>query len=160
MKLHQHFDFGPALQDPFSFCQIQLALDTVYVHCTVIRILKKKHQMLSQDLHFFLLSFFFFFSFFLSVSFFLFSFSLFLYWLIFYYFSFFFLSFFSFSVSRKSKIIFVWQAACLSLLRSLVLLITVFCHFPYKPWLYSRLILYFVCRTSNKFENRKVLYSA
>ncbi len=29
MKLHQHFEFGPASQDPFSFCQIQLALDTV-----------------------------------------------------------------------------------------------------------------------------------
>ncbi len=27
MKLHQHFEFG---QDPFSFCQIQLALNTVY----------------------------------------------------------------------------------------------------------------------------------
>jgi hypothetical protein len=24
------FEFGPALQDPFSFCQIQLALDTVH----------------------------------------------------------------------------------------------------------------------------------
>jgi hypothetical protein len=31
MKLHQHFEFGPASQDPFSFCQIQLALDTVYI---------------------------------------------------------------------------------------------------------------------------------
>jgi hypothetical protein len=31
MKLHQHFEFGPAWQDPFSFCQIQLALDTVCV---------------------------------------------------------------------------------------------------------------------------------
>jgi hypothetical protein len=31
MKLHQHFEFGPASQDPFSFCQIQLALDTVRV---------------------------------------------------------------------------------------------------------------------------------
>ncbi len=30
MKLHQHFEFGPASQDPFSFCQIQLALETVY----------------------------------------------------------------------------------------------------------------------------------
>jgi hypothetical protein len=30
MKLHQHFEFGPASQDPFSFCQIQLALITVY----------------------------------------------------------------------------------------------------------------------------------
>jgi hypothetical protein len=30
MKLHQHFEFWPASQDPFSFCQIQLALDTVY----------------------------------------------------------------------------------------------------------------------------------
>jgi hypothetical protein len=29
MKLHQHFEFGPASQDPFTFCQIQLALDTV-----------------------------------------------------------------------------------------------------------------------------------
>jgi hypothetical protein len=29
MKLHQYFEFGPASQDPFSFCQIQLALDTV-----------------------------------------------------------------------------------------------------------------------------------
>jgi hypothetical protein len=29
MKLHQHFEFGLASQDPFSFCQIQLALDTV-----------------------------------------------------------------------------------------------------------------------------------
>ena len=29
MKLHQHFEFGPASQDTFSFCQIQLALDTV-----------------------------------------------------------------------------------------------------------------------------------
>jgi hypothetical protein len=29
MKLHQHFEFGPASLDPFSFCQIQLALDTV-----------------------------------------------------------------------------------------------------------------------------------
>jgi hypothetical protein len=29
IKLHQHFEFGPASQDPFSFCQIQLALDTV-----------------------------------------------------------------------------------------------------------------------------------
>ncbi len=29
MKLHQHFEFGPASQDPFSFSQIQLALDTV-----------------------------------------------------------------------------------------------------------------------------------
>jgi hypothetical protein len=29
MKLHQHFEFGPASQDPFSFCQIQLALNTV-----------------------------------------------------------------------------------------------------------------------------------
>jgi|LakMenE01Jun11ns_1017448.scaffolds.fasta_scaffold7693956_2 hypothetical protein len=29
MKLYQHFEFGPASQDPFSFCQIQLALDTV-----------------------------------------------------------------------------------------------------------------------------------
>jgi hypothetical protein len=31
MKLHQHFEFGPASQNPFSFCQIQLALDTVRV---------------------------------------------------------------------------------------------------------------------------------
>jgi hypothetical protein len=31
MKLHQHFEFGPASQDPFSFCQIQLALDTVWI---------------------------------------------------------------------------------------------------------------------------------
>ncbi len=30
MKLHQHFEFGPASQDPFSFCQIQLALNTVW----------------------------------------------------------------------------------------------------------------------------------
>ncbi len=30
MKFHQHFEFEPASQDPFSFCQIQLALDTVY----------------------------------------------------------------------------------------------------------------------------------
>ncbi len=30
LKLHQYFEFGPASQDPFSFCQIQLALDTVY----------------------------------------------------------------------------------------------------------------------------------
>ncbi len=30
MKLHQYFEFGPASQDPFSFCQIQLALDTVH----------------------------------------------------------------------------------------------------------------------------------
>ncbi len=29
MKLHQHFEFGPASQDPFSFGQIQLALNTV-----------------------------------------------------------------------------------------------------------------------------------
>ncbi len=29
MKLHQYFEFGPASQDPFPFCQIQLALDTV-----------------------------------------------------------------------------------------------------------------------------------
>ncbi len=29
MKLHQYFEFGPASQDPFSFCQIQLTLDTV-----------------------------------------------------------------------------------------------------------------------------------
>ncbi len=29
MKLHQHFEFGSASQDPFSFCQIQLTLDTV-----------------------------------------------------------------------------------------------------------------------------------
>ena len=32
MKLHQHFEFVPASQDPFSFCQIQLALDTVYMY--------------------------------------------------------------------------------------------------------------------------------
>ncbi len=31
MKLHQHFEFGPAWQDPFSFCRIQLALHTVYM---------------------------------------------------------------------------------------------------------------------------------
>jgi hypothetical protein len=31
MKLHQYFEFGPASQDPFSFCQIQLALDTVHM---------------------------------------------------------------------------------------------------------------------------------
>jgi hypothetical protein len=31
MKLHQYFEFGPSSQDPFSFCQIQLALDTVYI---------------------------------------------------------------------------------------------------------------------------------
>jgi hypothetical protein len=31
MKLHQHFEFGPSSQDPFSFCQIQLALDTVFL---------------------------------------------------------------------------------------------------------------------------------
>jgi hypothetical protein len=30
MELHQHFEFRPASQDPFSFCQIQFALDTVY----------------------------------------------------------------------------------------------------------------------------------
>ncbi len=30
MKLHQYFEFGPSSQDPFSFCQIQLALDTVW----------------------------------------------------------------------------------------------------------------------------------
>ncbi len=30
MKLHQYFEFEPSSQDPFSFCQIQLALDTVY----------------------------------------------------------------------------------------------------------------------------------
>jgi hypothetical protein len=29
IKLHQYFEIGPASQDPFSFCQIQLALDTV-----------------------------------------------------------------------------------------------------------------------------------
>jgi hypothetical protein len=29
MKLHQHFEFGPASLDPFSFSQIQIALDTV-----------------------------------------------------------------------------------------------------------------------------------
>jgi hypothetical protein len=29
MKLHQYFEFGPSSQDPFSFCQIQLALNTV-----------------------------------------------------------------------------------------------------------------------------------
>jgi hypothetical protein len=29
MKLHQYFEFGPASQDPFSFCQKQLALDTM-----------------------------------------------------------------------------------------------------------------------------------
>ena len=29
MELHQQFEFGPASQDPFSFCQIQFALDTV-----------------------------------------------------------------------------------------------------------------------------------
>jgi hypothetical protein len=29
MKLYQYFEFGPASQDPFSFCEIQLALDTV-----------------------------------------------------------------------------------------------------------------------------------
>ncbi len=34
MKLHHHFEFGPASQDPFSFCQIQLALDTVYDYVT------------------------------------------------------------------------------------------------------------------------------
>jgi hypothetical protein len=28
MKLHQYFEFGPASQDPFSFCQIQIAHDT------------------------------------------------------------------------------------------------------------------------------------
>jgi hypothetical protein len=36
MKLHQYFEFGPTSQDPFSFFQIQIALDTVYV--------KNKHQ--------------------------------------------------------------------------------------------------------------------
>jgi hypothetical protein len=30
MKLHQYFEFGPSSQDPFSFCQLQLALDTVW----------------------------------------------------------------------------------------------------------------------------------
>jgi hypothetical protein len=30
VNLHQHFEFGPASQDPFSFCQIQLTLNTVY----------------------------------------------------------------------------------------------------------------------------------
>jgi hypothetical protein len=30
MKLHQYFEFGPPSQDPFSFCQILLALDTVF----------------------------------------------------------------------------------------------------------------------------------
>jgi hypothetical protein len=30
MKLHQYFEFGPASQDSFSFCQIQLDLNTVY----------------------------------------------------------------------------------------------------------------------------------
>jgi hypothetical protein len=35
MKLHQYFEFGPASQDPFSFCQIQLGLDTVYVYLPV-----------------------------------------------------------------------------------------------------------------------------
>jgi hypothetical protein len=29
-KPPQYFEFGPASQDPFSFCQIQLALNTVY----------------------------------------------------------------------------------------------------------------------------------
>ncbi len=32
MKLHQYFEFGPSSQNPFSFCQIQLALDTVYAY--------------------------------------------------------------------------------------------------------------------------------
>ncbi len=31
MKLHQYFEFGPASQDPFSFCQIQLTINTLYV---------------------------------------------------------------------------------------------------------------------------------
>ncbi len=35
MKLHQYFEFGPASQDPFSFCQIKLALDTVWVHYSI-----------------------------------------------------------------------------------------------------------------------------
>jgi hypothetical protein len=30
MKLHQYFELGPASKDPFSFCQIQLSLDTVW----------------------------------------------------------------------------------------------------------------------------------
>jgi hypothetical protein len=38
MKLHQYFEFGPSSQDPFSFCQIQLALDTVYSEPTLSRI--------------------------------------------------------------------------------------------------------------------------
>ncbi len=37
MKLHQHFDFGPASQDPFSFCQIQLALETVYSKMSALK---------------------------------------------------------------------------------------------------------------------------
>ncbi len=36
MKIHQHFEFGPASQDPFSSCQIQVALDTVYTRPDII----------------------------------------------------------------------------------------------------------------------------
>jgi hypothetical protein len=36
MKLQWHFEFGPASQDPFSFCQIQLALETVYEYILII----------------------------------------------------------------------------------------------------------------------------
>jgi hypothetical protein len=39
MKLHQHFEFGPASQDPFSFCQMQLALDTVNKRVAVLPVL-------------------------------------------------------------------------------------------------------------------------
>ncbi len=36
MKLHQYFEFGPSSQDPFSFCQIQFALDTVWLDTSTL----------------------------------------------------------------------------------------------------------------------------
>ncbi len=48
MKLHQYFEFGPASQDPFSFCQIQLALDTVW-SCVSSRKVCLKDQTLDNS---------------------------------------------------------------------------------------------------------------
>jgi hypothetical protein len=51
MKLYQYFEFGPSSQDPFSFCQIQLALDTVQCNKNLCE------DSTRGPLHLFLLSF-------------------------------------------------------------------------------------------------------
>ncbi len=52
MNLHQHFEFGPASQDPLSFFQIQLALDTVLLGNRKFELIPKTAKKTASSLHF------------------------------------------------------------------------------------------------------------